>query len=179
MMLMFLISVILSANINYVTFAKLTALFKGFQVVHDHVQYDTRRPLFYDAYMCIWFVFPPKLLLLFFNFIKKPHIRTNCLLVFFIGTFIIRVFCWGSMKSIRHWELKFKTKTSMNWIRKCLRQSLSHCRFIIFSEMMRCCANGEITTFIYNVPLAQSFNYCRWAESPTRFVGQDLISWDL
>ena len=49
MMLMFLISVILSANINYVTFAKLIALFKGFQVVHG----DTRMPLFYDVYMCI------------------------------------------------------------------------------------------------------------------------------
>ena len=40
-------------------------------------------------------------------------------------------------------------------------ETLSHCCFIIFSEMMRCCANGEITTFIYNVPLAQSFIYCR------------------
>ena len=65
--------------------------------------------------------FSPKLLLLFFNYIKKTYITTNGLLVFFIGTLIIRVFCWGSMKSIRHWELKFKTKTSMKWIRKLYR----------------------------------------------------------
>lgn len=58
MMLMFLISVILSANIN-VLFAKLTALFKGFQVVHDHVQYVIREGHCFMMYTCVYDSFFP------------------------------------------------------------------------------------------------------------------------